>query len=66
MKTLLLLAVGLLLTAHAPAQRRPRPQAWRGFSGPAYLPRLARRPSQHHLDSLASAARRQRSLLTVK
>ncbi|MDO7886703.1 hypothetical protein [Hymenobacter cheonanensis] len=64
MKTLLLLALGLLLTTPTPAQRRP--QAWRGFSGPAYLPRLPRRPSQHRLDSLASAARRRRALFTAK
>jgi hypothetical protein len=65
MKTLLLLALGLLLTVSAPAQRRPRPQAWRCPTGPAYLPKLARRPSQRHLDSLASAARC-RALLTAK
>jgi len=64
MKRLFLLALGLLLAASAPAQRRPRPQAWRGFSGPAYLPKLARRPSQHHLDSLTAA--RRRALLTTK
>jgi len=66
MKTLLLLALSLLLIPSASAQHRPRPQAWRGFSGPAYLSaRLPRRPSQHRLDSLASAARRQ-ALLTAK
>ena len=65
MKTLLLFAAGLLLTASAPAQHRPRRPTWRGFSGPAYLPPLARRPSQHRLDSLATAARR-RALLTAR
>jgi hypothetical protein len=65
MKTLLLLALGLLLTTRTPAQRHPRPQAWRCPAGPAYLPKLARRPSQHHLDSLANLARR-RALLTAK
>jgi hypothetical protein len=65
MNTLLLLALGLLLTTGTSAQRRPRPQAWRCPAGPAYLSKLARRPSQRHLDSLASAARR-RALLTAK
>lgn len=65
MKMLILLALGLLLTTSASAQRRPRPQAWRGFSGPAYLPPLARRPSQHRLDSLAADARH-RHLLSTK
>jgi hypothetical protein len=66
MRTLFLLALGLLLTIGAWAQRRPRPQAWRCPVGPAYLPaRLPRRPSQQHLDSLANVARR-RALLTAK
>jgi hypothetical protein len=66
MKTLLLLALALLLTTGAAAQRRPRPQAWRCPVGPAYLPaHLPRRPSQRYLDSLTNLARR-RALLTAK
>jgi hypothetical protein len=66
MKTLLLLALGLVLTTGTAAQRRPRPQAWRCPAGPAYLPaHLPRRPSQRHLDSLANLARR-RALFTAK
>jgi hypothetical protein len=57
MKLLLFLLGCLLLTEQAPAHNRPRPQRWRGFAGPAYLAgKLARRPSQHKLDSLARAA----------
>ena len=65
MKAFLLLAVGVLLTLDTAAQRRPRPQVGRYPVGPAYLPRLARRPSQRHLDSLANLARH-RALLTAK
>lgn len=66
MKTLILLALGLLLTTSASAQRRPRPQAWHCPAGPAYLPPLARRPVQHYLDSLARAAAQRRAFLTAK
>jgi len=65
MKTLLLLAFGLLLTTSALAQHRPRPQAWRGFGGPAYLAGLAPRPRQYKLDSLARAARLRKSQLAA-
>ena len=53
MKTLLLL---LLTPGVALASPSPPVRTWRGFHGPAYLSQLARRPSQHVLDSIANAA----------
>lgn len=54
-----LLALGVLASCAT-----PRPATYAGFHGPAYLPaRLARRPPQHVLDSLA---RRPHSLSTTK
>lgn len=65
MKLLLLLT--LLLTMQAQAHPGPRPKLWRGFTGPAYLAgRLAPRPSQHKLDSLARAARLRKILTQWK
>ena len=63
MKTLLLL---LLATGTALAGPRPRPQAWRGFHGPAYLAQVVRRPSQHVLDSIANAARARKAKLAAR
>lgn len=57
----LLAGAGLLLATGAAAQHRPRPQAWRGFNGPAYLAPLAPRPRQRTLDSLTRAARLRKS-----
>ena len=56
---LLFLLLGPVLATASPGPRQHHPkQVWRGFSGPAYLGHLPRRPSQHVLDSLAAAARR--------
>jgi hypothetical protein len=67
MNKLLLFTAGLLACAlQAPAGPRPPVRPWRGFHGPAYLPGLTRRPSQHHLDSLASAARVRKANLAAR
>ena len=63
MKALLFL---LLSTGAALAGPRPPARTWRGFHGPAYLGRLARRPSQHTLDSLAAAARVRKANLAAR
>ena len=62
MKTLIL----LLAASAALASPRPRSQAWRGFHGPAYLSQVARRPSQHVLDSIANAARVRKAKLAAR
>jgi len=64
--TLLTSAGVLLTTSPALAGPRPRPQAWRGFHGPAYLGQMPPRPSQHALDSAANAARARKAKLAAR